>query len=77
MIGLVAFVAAGSACDAQQSIPHVDELMKQYDLDQNGLLAASEVAGSRYARQYNRWDTDSDGAVSKEDVFYLRQQLSL
>lgn len=77
MIGLVAFVAAGSACDAQQSIPHVDELMKQYDLDQNGLLAASEVAGSRYARQYNRWDTDSDGAVSKEDVIQFRAKFGI
>ncbi|MDC3255816.1 hypothetical protein OAU93_00280 [bacterium] len=77
VIGLIAGVAACSACHAQQSIPHVDELMKQYDLDKNGALAASEVKGSRYARQYARWDADSDGSVSKEDVIQFRAKFGI
>jgi hypothetical protein len=77
VIGLIAFITVCSTCCAQQSIPHIDELMKQYDLDRNGALAASEVEGSRYARQYSRWDTDSDGSVSKEDVIQFRAKFGI
>jgi len=77
VIGLIALSAACSTCCAQQSILHVDELVKQYDLDRNGALAASEVEGSRYARQYTRWDTDSNGSVSKEDIIQFRAKFGI
>ncbi|MDA7901828.1 hypothetical protein N9B48_02265, partial [bacterium] len=76
-IGLITLITACSTCCAQQSIPHVDELMKQYDLDRNGALTAAEVEGSRYARQYARWDADSDGSVSKEDVIQFRAKFGI
>jgi len=77
VIGLITLITACSTCCAQQSIPHVDELMKQYDLDRNGALTAAEVEGSRYARQYTRWDIDSDGSVSKEDVIQFRAKFGI
>ena len=77
LVGVVAFVTAGSLCCAQQSIPHVDEMLKQYDLDRNGSLTTAEVEGSRFARQFSRWDTDGDGAVSREAIIKFRAKFGI
>ena len=62
-----------SDCQAQNGYPSVADIMKQYDRDEDGFLIAAEVADSRYARQFPRWDKDQDGKVSSEDVIVFRR----
>lgn len=61
---------------AQQ--PHVDSIIRTYDVDSDGLLTQEEVAkSSRYSRQFRRWDTDKDGKVSKEDIVAFRAKFGI
>ncbi len=51
--------------------------MQQHDGDQNSFLTAKEVAGSRYAGQFARWDHDKDGKVSLADVVRFRRRFGI
>ncbi len=65
-------VATSNPAQAQTQ-PHVDEIVKSLDKNEDGFLTKDEVAGNaRYARQFARWDADGDGQVSKADIVKFR-----
>ena len=49
----------------------------QFDVDQNGVLNLKEVESSRYARQFVRWDADSDDNVNAEDIIRFRKRFGI
>lgn len=62
---------------AQGQQPPVTEIYKIYDGDKNGVLEAGEVAGSRYARQFPRWDVDGDKKVSPKEIIAFRRRFGI
>ncbi|MFP6674651.1 MAG: hypothetical protein VB878_06200 [Pirellulaceae bacterium] len=66
-----------SKCDAQPKYPTVASIMKQFDANQDAVLTKDEVADSRYARQFLRWDADNDGKVSEKDIITLRRRFGI
>lgn len=64
-------------CVAQQTIPPVSALIKQYDQDADGKLTAEDVAKSRYARQFPRWDQDQDGKVTADEIIAFRRRYGI
>ncbi len=74
---LVATLSFASTCLAQATYPSVASIMKQYDGNQDGTLTQSEIAKSKYARQFPRWDKNGDGKVSAEDVIAFRRRFGI
>lgn len=62
---------------AQGQQPPVTEIYKTYDGNNDGMLDAGEVAGSRYARQFPRWDIDGDKKVSPQEVIAFRRRFGI
>ncbi len=61
-----------------QNPPHVDDLMKSLDANRNGLLSKGEVENhAQYARQFPRWDADSDGKVSRREIISFRAKFGI
>lgn len=79
VIGCTFLVVLFACCAgyAQGQQPPVTEIYKIYDEDNNGLLEASEVAGSRYARQFPRWDVDGDKQVSPKEIITFRRRFGI
>ena len=75
-IGMLA-VCFNSVCLAQGRQPPVSEVFKTYDADNDGVLDAGEVAGSRYARQFPRWDVNRDSKVSTAEVIAFRRKFGI
>jgi hypothetical protein len=80
-ITILVFAAISSLvlnpCVAQTKYPTVASIIKQYDANQDAELTKEEVADSRYARQFSRWDTDNDGKVSEKDVIAFRRRFGI
>lgn len=57
--------------------PPVTEIYKTYDGNNDGVLEANEVASSRYARQFPRWDVDGDKKVSPKEVIAFRHRFGI
>ncbi|MDE0864856.1 MAG: hypothetical protein OSA98_13780 [Rubripirellula sp.] len=66
-----------SVCQAQGRQPAVSDVYKEYDSNQDGVLDAKEVAGSRYARQFPRWDVNRDNKVSSDEVIAFRRKFGI
>ncbi len=62
---------------AQGQQPPVTEIYKTYDGNNDGVLEAGEVVGSRYARQFPRWDVDGDKKVSPQEVIAFRRRFGI
>lgn len=74
---ILLLIIALSAGRAKSQQPPVEEIYKTYDLNSDGLLEANEVAGSRYARQFSRWDVDGDLKVSQKEVIDFRRRFGI
>lgn len=57
--------------------PPVTDIYKKYDANNDGVLEAAEVSGSRYARQFPRWDVDGDKQVSPGEVISFRRRFGI
>ncbi|MGB0759963.1 MAG: hypothetical protein ACPGPS_10505 [Rubripirellula sp.] len=57
--------------------PPVTEIYKIHDANSDGTLDANEVAGSRYARQFPRWDVDGDKKVTPQEVIAFRRRFGI
>ena len=57
--------------------PPVTKVFEDLDADQDGLLSSKEVAGSRYARQFPRWDVDQSGTVDAKEVIAFRRKFGI
>ncbi len=69
-----------STCCVQHALgqqPPVTEIYKNYDGNNDGVLEADEVASSRYARQFPRWDVDGDKKVSPQEVIAFRRRFGI
>ena len=75
-MGMLA-VTFNSVCLAQGRQPPVSEVFKTYDTNKDSFLDAGEVAGSRYARQFPRWDVNRDAKVSTEEVIAFRRKFGI
>ncbi|MDB4723167.1 hypothetical protein OAF55_00325 [Akkermansiaceae bacterium] len=62
---------------AQGQQPPVTEIYKNHDGNKDGLLEAGEVTGSRYARQFPRWDVNGDQKVSPQEVIAFRKRFGI
>jgi hypothetical protein len=62
---------------AQGQQPPVTEIYKNHDGNKDGLLEASEVTGSRYARQFARWDVNGDNKVPPKRSLIFASALEL
>ena len=62
---------------AQGQQPPVTEIYKNHDGNNDGVLEASEVAGSRYAKQFPRWDVNGDQKVSPQEVVAFRKRFGI
>ena len=74
------FLLVVSVCHVgrvQGQQPPVTEIYKTYDGNNDGVLEANEVAGSRYARQFPRWDVDGDKKVSAKEVIAFRRRFGI
>lgn len=77
LLAIIVVPTAAVAAQAQQQ-PHVDEIIKSLDENKDGFLTKHEVASNaRYERQFPRWDSDSDGRVSKEDIVRFRARFGI
>ena len=78
-LALVASILLFSFSEAQNRTPHppVSAIFLQFDVDQNGVLNLKEVESSRYARQFVRWDADSDDSVNAEDIIRFRKRFGI
>lgn len=69
-----------SACGVGHALgqqPPVTEIYKIYDGNNDGVLEVTEVAGSRYARQFPRWDVDGDKQVSPTEIIAFRRRFGI
>ena len=57
--------------------PPVTDIYRKYDSNRDGVLEATEVSGSRYARQFPRWDVDGDAKVPPEEVIAFRKRFGI
>ena len=57
--------------------PPVTEIYKNHDGNEDGVLEPEEVAGTRYARQFPRWDVDGDKKVSPQEVIVFRKRFGI
>jgi len=64
-------------CPGQTRQPPVTALFREYDADSDGVLTGKEVAGTRYERQFPRWDTDQDGRVSDREIIAFRRRFGI
>jgi len=62
---------------AQNKYPAVAEIVKQYDADKSGDLTLKEMAKSRYARQFLRWDANNDGKVTSKEIVAFRKRFGI
>ena len=78
-MALVASILLFSFSEAQNRTPHppVSAIFLKFDVDQNGVLNLKEVESSRYARQFVRWDADSDDSVNAEDIIRFRKRFGI
>ena len=70
-------VSTSSVGYAQGQQPPVTEIYKNHDGNKDGLLEAGEVTGSRYARQFPRWDVNGDQKVSPQEVIAFRKRFGI
>lgn len=61
----------------QENLPSVDQVIKDYDSDQDGALSRVELANSRFARQFNRWDGDQNGKVTVAEIIRYRARFGI
>lgn len=62
-------------CHAQGRQPPVSALFQQHDQNKDQALTADEVEGTRYQRQFPRWDADRDGKVSAQEIISISTQV--
>ena len=62
---------------AQGKQPPVTEIYKNYDSNKDGMLEANELTGSRYARQFPRWDINGDQKVSPQEIVAFRKRFGI
>jgi hypothetical protein len=74
---LFILLAGPTVCCGQNSLPSVTAILQQHDTDQDGLLTASEVKGTKYQRQFSRWDADKSERVSKEEIVRFRARFGI
>ena len=74
---LIAAFVLPVAVSAQNRYPTVASIIRQHDADKDGSLSAKEVRGSRYARQFPRWDTDKNGRVSSQEIIAFRKRFGI
>ena len=72
---LVAMLACSSA--RAQQLPSVKKLIADHDANGDGKLAADEVKGSTFARQFSRWDFDADGFVKSAEIIRFRARYGI
>ena len=62
---------------AQGKQPPVTEIYKNYDGNKDGMLEANELTGSRYARQFPRWDINGDQKVFPQEIVAFRKRFGI
>lgn len=61
----------------RRSLPSVSELIKLLDKNSDGKLTRDEVTQQPYARNFSRWDSDEDGAVTEKEISAFRRKLGI
>ena len=78
---LVALIASPCLAQRQSSIPQglpsVSDLIKNLDKNNDGKLNQQEVNGSRYARQFPRWDVNRDGFATETEIGNFRKKFGV
>jgi len=78
LLRVIVLVWVPAICVAQSKHPHVNDIVKEFDKDGDGMLTKQEVAkNKRYANQFPRWDTDKDGLVSAADITTMRAKFGI
>ena len=77
IFSLLLFVSTCCVGHVQGQQAPVTEIYKTHDGNEDGVLESEEVAGTRYARQFPRWDVDGDKKVSPQEVIVFRRRFGI